>query len=78
MPEGAVGPFDELAQFSPRELAGRNIERQDFDREIHERVVFPRSLPVRRKGRNVFRDIEAAIRGEASEDCLGVCRSELE
>jgi hypothetical protein len=46
MPEGAVRLFNEGSQFLLRYFFGRNVQRENCDREVHEGVILPFGEPV--------------------------------
>ena len=69
--ERAVRLFDEGTEILVGDLVRGDVEAEDGAGEIDEGVVLPRFLPFRRKGGDGFGDVQAAVRGEACEDCLG-------
>lgn len=66
--EGGVALADELLEVGGRDLGGRDVEREDGEGQLLERVVLPGRGPVGGQGGDLLGDEQAAIVGEALQD----------
>lgn len=64
--ESRVRAVDDALQVFPRNLSGRDVEREDLEGQIGKGQVLP-ALPLAGTG-NLFWDIQAAIVGETLEN----------
>ena len=77
MPERAVGLHHEPPQFITRDLRRRNVQREDFDREVHKRKILPVRSPVLGQLWDVLWNVKTTIWCQTSEYSLSVKGSKL-
>lgn len=65
--KGRVAATYDFLQICGGDFGGRNVEGEDFEREILEGEVFPVRRPVVGQGGDLFWNEKAAIRGKALE-----------
>lgn len=71
MPEcGSVRPGHDRAQIITRELVRGDVEREDGDGEIDERVGSPLFSPVGGQRGDALRDVQTTVRRETGQDGL--------